>query len=359
MNDKWKHGGNVYAVRRNTGLDSKEIVDYSANINPLGLPDQLKETLVKGLDDLIHYPDPEYVELKEAIAKYSKMNEKYIQIGNGAIELLYMLMEYLQPQRACVIAPGFVEYERSLRRYGSEIDWIQLKEEEHFELTYESVAKVVDGNTDLVVLCNPNNPTGHLIERSELVKIINYCKSLNCSILIDEAFIDFVDKDQSIVGMILEYKNLYVLRSLTKFFAIPGLRLGYLLTSNEELHNWCVEYRTPWMVNHLANLAGICVLKDDAFIKESLVVLEKLRVRLSEGLKSVKGLKVFIPNANYIFIKLENGKIDLKEQLLNKGIMIRSCSNYHGLDSRYYRVAIKDQTNNEMLVKAINEIINT
>lgn len=357
MTDKWKHGGNVYEVRRNQGLDSKQILDFSANINPLGVPESLKRELVAAIEDIIHYPDPDYYELKSNISQYVSLNRDYIQVGNGAIELLYMLVEYLSPQNASVIAPGFIEYERSLKRYNANINWINLKEENDYKLSIEEVFNNISNETDLVILCNPNNPTGHLIKKEEIISMIEICKNNNCSILIDESFIDFVGSEESVIEYIESYDKLYILRSMTKFFAIPGLRLGFLLTSNKGIHKWCDSFRTPWMINHLANVAGISVLKNMDYINKTIKLIPELRLELSEALKNNKKLKIYNGFANYIFIRVEEQNVDLKKELLKYGVMIRSCSNYRGLDDRYYRIAVKGNKENMYLVDKINEIL--
>jgi len=357
MKDQWKHGGNVYETRRKLGVSNEKIVDFSANINPVGWPKGLKKALIEGLDDLIHYPDPDYPELKEAISKYTQTDSKWIQLGNGAIELLYMLVEYMCPQKATVIAPGFIEYERSLMRYGAEIEWMDLVEGEAFQLNFERFKKSVQSDTDLVILCSPNNPTGHLIQKEELVNMVMHCKKMNCPMIVDESFIDFVGNEASITDLIEAHSKLYILRSMTKFFAIPGLRLGYLLTSDQALHSWCEEYRTPWMINHLANVAGITVLQDAEFVKKSLDVVPHLRVQLCEALRAFKKLNVYESQANYVFFKSEYEGLDLKTLLFKYGIMIRSCSNYRGLNHSYYRIAVKTEEENRRLINVLREII--
>lgn len=356
MNDKWKHGGNVYEIRRQSKANAANLVDFSANINPAGLPEGLKEVLAEAMDDLIHYPDPDYVELKQEIAAFTKQREEYVQLGNGAIELLYMLVEYLKPQKACVVAPAFIEYERSLQRYGAAIDWITLKADAAFQLTLEVVKSHVQKDTDLLIVCNPNNPTGHLIPKNELLAINAHCQAMGCALLVDESFIDFVGPEASIAPLLGTHKQVYILRSMTKFFAIPGLRLGFLLSADQRLHKWCQDYRTPWMINHLANIAGITVLRDREYMLKTLEIIPRLRVQLCEALRNVKNTIVFDSKANYLFFQYNNKKIDLKKRLLEYGIMIRSCSNYRGLDERYYRVAVKTEAENKRLIKALKEI---
>lgn len=359
MNNKWKHGGNVYEIEKQYGIEHQKIIDFSANINPLGFPKGLKEAIVEGLEDLVHYPDPNYEALIEAIARYNQMNSEWVYPGNGAIELIYLIVEYLKPAKAHVIAPGFVEYERSLKRYGAEINWIVLKEENDFQLTWEEISSCMNKPEEPLILASPNNPTGALIEPELLNKIIEEAEKNAQPVIMDEAFIDFVEdsKHYSLSGEVQNHPYLFILRSMTKCYAIPGLRLGYLLTSHPGFRAWMEEYRIPWMINHLAVRAGIVSLKECEHLEKTRQYVKMQKGTLVEGLRSVKGIKVYPAEANFISFKLCEGQIDLRAELLKKGIMIRSCANYIGLDSSYYRIAVKTAEENQILLAALKEIL--
>lgn len=358
MKSRWQHGGNVYEVQRNTGVDHRKVIDFSANINPLGFPQGLTEAIVGGLTDLVHYPDPDYNDLSESIAAAKNIPARWVYPGNGAIELIYMIMEYLKPSRAHVIAPGFVEYERSLRRYGAEVDWICLKEEEDFRLTEGTIAPALGNPGEPIVLCTPNNPTGALIEPELLVKIMKRAHEANQPLIIDEAFMDFVDPKVAMecIPCAEKYPNLFVLRSMTKCYAVPGLRLGYLVTSSEGFSEWVQEYRIPWMVNHLASLAGQAALNDTKHIESTRRYISEQRERLIQGLCRIEGIKVYPAEANFVCIRLLGAKLDLKAELLKRGILIRSCANYIGMDPSFYRIAVRKEEDCIALLEAFEEI---
>lgn len=359
MKPRWQHGGNVYEIQRQLGIDSHQILDFSANINPLGFPAGLAEAIVAGVSDLVHYPDPDYTDLAEAIGAAKGVAPATVYPGNGAIELLYGVMEYLKPRRAHVMAPGFIEYERSLRRYGAEIRWLQLREEDDFRLTAQTVAPALGHPGEPLVLCSPNNPTGALIEPALLTEILHRAAQAGQPVILDEAFMDFVspEKAQECLPLTEAYPNLFVLRSMTKCYAIPGLRLGYLVTGSPAFAAWMQEYRIPWMVNHLAVRAGLAALADGDHLVRTRAYVGRQRELLRAALESLPGITVYPAEANFLCLKLENPQLDLKARLLGSGILLRSCANYIGLDSHYYRVAIRTDNENRRLIRALEAVL--
>ncbi|QEK11809.1 threonine-phosphate decarboxylase [Crassaminicella thermophila] len=353
-----KHGGNIYEIADKLGVGKEEIIDFSANINPLGLPDSYKEALVKNINIIENYPDPKYRGLVEAIANYHHIDNKYITVGNGATEVIFSIIENLKPRRSLILAPTFLEYERALIRAGSYVEYYYLKEENDFQIEDEFL-KDIDENLDLIILCNPNNPTSQLIDKNRMVKIINHCKKNNISLMIDEAFVDFVDDPDQVtmLSFVKDYKNLYIIRALTKFFAIPGLRIGYGITSNENLLKNINDYKEPWTINSYAAMAGEVVLKDQFYIKRSREWIMAEKVHFYSQLKKINSIKVYKPKANYILFKLLGDKKDLREALLKKKILIRSCSNYINMNNSFYRIAIKDRKTNEKFIKALKEVL--
>lgn len=359
MKSRWQHGGNVYAVQRELGIDHTQVLDFSANINPLGFPADLPEAIMGGLSDLIHYPDPDYSDLTGAIAQAQGTRPEWVYPGNGAIELIYMIMEYLKPHKAHVIAPGFVEYERSLRRYGAQVNWLQLKEADDFRLTEEIIEAALGHADEPIVLCTPNNPTGALIDPALLTMIIERAGAAGQPVIIDEAFMDFVVPGRGLecIPLVQKHPNLFVLRSMTKCYAIPGLRLGYLVTASEGFRDWVEEYRIPWMVNHLASLAGQAALKDPDHLVKTRAYVADQREMLVKSLSELSGIKVYPAEANFLSLRLTHGAIDLKEELLKYGILIRSCANYIGMDGAFYRVAVRNASDNARLVAALQRLL--
>ncbi len=360
MKSRWQHGGNVYEIQRNLGIDHQKVIDFSANINPLGFPKGLTEAIIGGLEDLVHYPDPDYTDLTGAIAAVHGIPVEFVYTGNGAIELIYMIMEYLKPRKAHVIAPGFVEYERSLRRYGAEVNWIQLRESEDFVLTAEAVAPALGHKGEPIVLCTPNNPTGALVDPELLSKILSQAHMAGQPVIIDEAFMDFVEPDKAMacIPYTERYPQLFVLRSMTKCYAIPGLRLGYMATSSPGFRQWVHEYRIPWMINHLASLAGQAAMKDPSHMEATRSYMATQRKRLIEGLGALSGIKVYPAEANFVCIRVLSPAVDLKDKLLTYGILIRSCGNYIGMDNSFYRIAVRKEEDCTRLLEALGEIFN-
>lgn len=360
MKTRWQHGGNVYEIQRQYGIDHQKVLDFSANINPLGFPKGLPQAIAKGMDDLLHYPDPDYTDLSAAIAEANGIEPSWVYPGNGAIELIYMVMEFLRPDKAHVMAPGFVEYERSLRRYRSEVNWIRLKEEDDFQLTAQLIEPVLGIPGEPLVLCSPNNPTGALIEPALLRHILDKAHEAKQPVVLDEAFIEFVESGDALhcVKEAGAYPLLFVLRSMTKCFAIPGLRLGYLVTSSPDFSEWVQEYRIPWMVNHLAEVAGQAALQDPEHLKNTRAYVAEQRRNMIAAMEKIKGLKTYPAEANFICLRLDDPTLDLKAALVRYGIMIRSCANYIGMDQRFYRVAVRKESENRQLLDALDRVIN-
>jgi len=358
MNPKWKHGGNVYEIERQYGISHRSIIDFSANINPLGYPESLKPAITDALEDLVHYPDPGYSDLVQAIATARSLSNDWIFPGNGAIESLYLVAEYLRAPKVHIMAPSFVEYERSFRRYGSEIHWVLLKEENQFQLTEADLADALGKPGEPIILCTPNNPTGSLVAPELMKKIIETTKACNQPLILDEAFMEFIgDEDvRSMIGHVESHPNLFILRSMTKCYAIPGLRLGYLITSNPDFRAWIQEYRIPWMINHLAACAGVAALQDREHLPKTRVYVTEQREFLQHRIQSIPQLTQYPASANYLCFRLNDPSVSLREELIKRGILIRSCSNYIGLDERYFRIAVRNEADNQSLIRALQDI---
>ncbi|MEW9122157.1 MAG: threonine-phosphate decarboxylase CobD [Thermotaleaceae bacterium] len=353
-----KHGGNIYEIALEKGIPKEVILDFSANINPFGIPQSLKEALINNLHIIENYPDPDYRALTEAIASYHDIETECISVGNGATELIFSLVSCLQSKNSLILAPTFSEYERALNRAGSDVHYYYLKEENEFKID-EGFKNALNPSIDLLIICNPNNPTGQFLQKKEMLEILLHCREHGIRLIVDEAFVDFVEdgEEETMISNIQDYKNLYIIRALTKFYAIPGLRLGYAITSNQHILKKIHDNREPWTINSFAALAGEIVLKDRDYIEKTKKWLSLEKEIFLKSLEKIEAIKVFRPTANYIFFRYKKGDRCLKESLLAKDILIRSCSNYKNLDEHYYRVAIKDRLSNEKLVQALKEVI--
>ena len=346
------HGGDVY-----TASGKNNIVDYSANINPLGLPQSVKKAIVKSLNGCVDYPDPFCRRLSAKLANFLAVPQDYIFFSNGAADVLFKLALALRPKKALLLAPTFADYEKALRSVDCDICYYLLQEEHGFE-PQPDILKQLTADLDMVVICNPNNPTGKLIDKALLEQVIARCKQLNIRILIDECFMDFVaeEKAYSMMPQLAANKQLVILKAFTKTYAMPGLRLGYCLTADEALVLRLHEVGQDWNVSTPAQEAGIAALDETTYVDKAKVLIAKERRYLTNVLQKC-GAVTYGSEANYIFFKMPQ-PLDLKEQLVKKGFLIRSCANYHNLQGNYYRIAVKRHVDNMRFAKALKEVHN-
>ena len=355
------HGGNIYEIEEQWGIPKGELIDYSANINPLGVPLEIREMIHQQVDALINYPDPNYNDLKVAISSFYKIEKDDIILGNGAAEVIHSYIKALKPQKCLTIQPTFSEYQESLEQVGAEFQEIYLREEDNFQLSIENVISSIDYTIDLIILCNPNNPTSTLISKPDLLRLIRHCSDNNVYIMIDEAFMDFVDEEGSITLLkdYGNYHNLFIVRAFTKFFGIPGLRLGFGVSSNKTIISKLKRSSLPWNINTFASSFGI-MLSDNQYISETYRWMREEKLYFVNSLKNIHSLKVFNPEANFILIKIMEDGLStamLKKRLLQYKILIRECSNFKGLNDKFFRIAIKDSSTNEYFLKAIGECL--
>lgn len=270
------HGGNIYKVFREKNI--KEILDYSSNINPYGIPESLKSRIIENLEILERYPDPDYVELREKLANLNNVNLSDIILGNGATEIIFLFMKVINPKKILIVSPTFGEYERAVKAVGTsrnsidlscsddnknienkeiEIEYFELKESDDFKLNIGNLKNQLEKEYDLLIICNPNNPTGKFLKLAQTEEILKECNKYDTKLFIDEAFIEFLadGMKESIINTEENKKNLFVTRAFTKFFAIPGLRLGYGMYFDKELEQKISEKKEPWSVNNIAELA--------------------------------------------------------------------------------------------------------
>lgn len=355
------HGGNIYKIAKQYNINRDEIIDFSSNINPLGMPASLKEKISAGLDMLQHYPDPDYTDLRESLADYHSLNIENIITGNGATELIYLFTKALKPGKALIVSPTFSEYHIALAGSGSKIDYFQLKEEDDFKIDIEALKMRLNNDYDLLIICNPNNPTGTFTETAALLKILEQSAANNIAVMIDESFIEFIENsgERSSIKFGKNFPDLFILRSLTKFYAIPGLRLGYSICFNKELASTMRKKQEPWSVNVLADLAGITLPDDTDYRNKTIEIISEEKEFLYRELKKIGWLKIFKGQANFLLAKILNGMpaAELRSRLIKNKILIRDASNFKFLDSKFIRLAIRDRESNKLLVKHLNEIV--
>ncbi len=352
------HGADIYTASEKAGIGKDNILDFSSNINPLGIPDSVKDAAINSIGQSSRYPDINSRELKKSISVFENIPENWIFPSNGAAEAIFRITFFLRPSRGLVTAPAFSEYENAMVAAGADVDYYCLKEENDFKIQDDLFNKIQEG-IDIIFLCNPNNPTGQLIERATMEKIICACKEKGIFVVIDECFLDFSAHKElySMTGLLHKYDNLIILKAFTKIYAIPGMRLGYCMSSNERVIEGLNVCGPPWNVSSIAQAAGTAALSEVGYVEKTVEYVSAQRRYLFDELNAI-GVKTYSSNANYILFSITDtfGDIDLKEELLKRGILIRSCSNYKGLDSSYYRIAVKTYEENKLLIMELREI---
>ena len=343
---KHVHGGDVYKY--------KNCLDFSANCNPLGTPERVKQAIIESVERLEDYPEVGCGRLKEAIAQYEQVEKKEVICGNGAAELIYSLCRAKKPKKALLPAPTFAEYEQALSSVDCEIRYFFLEEKEDFRVK-ESYLEALTDDLDILFLCNPNNPTGILMERDFLEKVLLRCRDKGIFAVVDECFLDFVREPENytLKAHLKEYKHLFILKAFTKRYAIAGVRLGYGLCADEKILEQMEFMTQPWNVSAMAQAAGLAALKETDYVEAGRKLVFEDAEYMKREMEKL-GLKVFPSQANYIFFK---GPEMLFEQCVEKGILIRDCSNYPGLSKGYFRVAVKRHERNVKLIEVLKEIV--
>ena len=352
------HGGDIYR--------NKVHMDFSVNVNPLGISDGVMRALEQGIRKADVYPDPKCEELKKAIEKrvFKVVNVNLIPdcivCGNGASELLLAICQWKKPTKAILPAPGFAGYRKVLQTVGCTWREFYLSEEQNFHWTKErcnTLCQALESeHYDILFMTNPANPTGTLMDREKLCEIAQVCERVGTLLVLDECFIELTDAplENSLVGELKEFKQLLILRAFTKSFAIPGIRLGYLVCPDEKTARLIEEQLPEWNVSVPAQQAGIAAMKEENFLQQSRKLIANERDWLTKKLTQM-GVKVFPSKANFILFQWT--KDDLYQRLLEQGILIRDCSDYEGLNGGYYRIAVKKHEENEELIRIMHSVV--
>lgn len=341
-------------------LPNKErIIDFSANINPLGMPKTLIESIKNSIPDLIYYPDVNYLKLRKNLAEYYHYDANKIWVGNGSVDLLFNVIEIIKSENALLLAPSFGEYERAFVKSDAHVNLYYLDEKNEFRLDVNDFIAYLKSHheIDCICLANPNNPTGALLNRYEFRQLVNYCNDNGIWLILDEAFMDFIpeQKQYSFVPELASDDSVVIIKSLTKYFAIPGLRLGMALFPNQQFVNTMIDYAEPWAVNTFAAGLGSEVFHDREFQLQTANWLSAEKNYLEKSFAQFKYLKVYPSTVNYYLIHCP--QIDLYDKLLQQNILIRNCNNYHGLTDGFYRVAVRSHHDNQQLIQSIGSIL--
>lgn len=357
MSHLYDHGGNIFTVARTLGVAAGQILDFSASINPLGISPLVRKALICSLDNLVHYPDSSHKELKQALARYHALSPSNFTIANGSTELIYNLPAMLHGKKALIISPSFSEYVRALGQHHWETEHFILSPENNFAIDTDKLELALGEGIDALFVCNPGNPNGTLYPQRVIEKIYSLCLDAGAFLVLDEAFMDFCE-EASAKKMIVHSDNALVLRSMTKFFGIPGLRLGYAIC-NATLAERLDSMGGPWSVNTMALAAGVAALQDVQHNQESLEFIRQERRVLFESLGCFPQLRLYPSNANYLLIEIKDGitSRELKERLLPQRILVRDCANFMGLSGKFFRIAIRTSDENKRLLESIGKLL--
>jgi threonine-phosphate decarboxylase len=347
------HGGDIYGYDR-------PLTDFSANINPLGVPESFKQALRENVDAFALYPEPTYRALKRQVAAYLETNPEWVILGNGAVDLIYRVIEAAAQDRVYTLAPTFSEYRQAATLQNRDYYEMPVFQADYTGIDIERMLNLIQPDST-VVLCNPNNPTGTLASRETLSQVAGALAEHNCHLIVDEAFIEFTDCSaaQTLLRMVERYPNLLVIRAATKFFGMPGLRLGYGITANQIWRERIQTLGQPWQINTAAVIAAAVVFNDWEYIQSSQAWISEERSYFYNRLTGVPNLHVYPSQANFYLVKLLRAGLDayqLQERLLNRGILIRTPRGFSGLTPYHFRVAVKDRGSNDLLVAGLHAI---
>ena len=351
------HGGNVFSLARQLGTTADGITDFSASINPLGLSPLVKQSLIDALNTLVHYPDTNHQELKQALADFHGVSATSIVPANGSTELIYQLPLLLKGRRALIVSPAFSEYERALAMHQWEIHPFILEPENGFELDLGRLENLLCDGYQVLYLCNPGNPSGKLYPLPVIEQVAGICTRYGVFLVLDEAFMDFCE-DASAKKLVTELDNAIILRSMTKFFAIPGLRLGYAI-AGEKVAAQLEAISIPWNVNTLALVAGVSALQDAAHNRRTIEIVRDGRNFLYEHLGRFQALRRYPSEANFLLLELTNSftAAELKIRLLDSRVLIRDCANFIGLTPSFFRIAVRTGAENSRLLEYLERIL--
>ncbi|MCW4010268.1 MAG: histidinol-phosphate aminotransferase family protein [Candidatus Bathyarchaeota archaeon] len=356
------HGGDVWGFSRKYNIPLEKVRDFSGPINYLGPSPKAVEAIREYAKLVRFYPDPDPVSFREEIASYigHGVGADNIILGNGSIELIYMVAEYFQCKfKAVIPVPSFSEYEKAVLRVGGDVIFVQLPS--NFALELENIKKAITDDTKIVYICNPHSPSGTLYTRDTLLELTEFCQKKGIIVSVDENYIEFTEKgqDTTLAGYAQKYDNLFIIRSVTKFYGMPGIRFGYAIAS-EKLIDQLQTVRQPWSINSLANYATSAAFKDTEFIQTTRNTLAVEKAQFAKNILEIGGYHVYPSETNFLLVKITSPKItstELREQLAKDGLLIRDCCTFVGLDNTYFRVTVRSAKDNLKLVQALKEKI--
>jgi len=352
------HGSDLEKIEQIYGIRKEEIVSFSANVNPLGVSSLLRETLSNHIDAITTYPDREYTALRKCIGTYVGTDYENIIMGNGSTELISLFIQIQHPKKALIIGPTYSEYEREIALGGGACLYYPLKEEQDFALDVNDFTAQLNESIDLVVICNPNNPTSGAICQDTMRTILDVCKQNDIFVMTDETYVEFADNSQRISSIPLTsyYNNIIILRGTSKFFAAPGLRLGYAVTGNRDLIKAINTRKNPWTINSLAVIAGEIMFRDSSYIAQTRALISGERARIYEAFSQDCRFKAYPPSGNFILVRLLDDALTselLFDRAIRQRMMIRDCSTFPFLSNKYIRFCFMTPEMNDKLLTCL------
>lgn len=352
------HGGNIKKISSSSKIPRNEIIDFSSNINPLGISPEIRKTINENINRLTEYPDPECIAARQALAGYFNVDNDNILIANGSNEIIHLIPPALRCASALIYKPAFCEYEAAIKLSGAQVYSLFANDKDNFSIDIGKILSLVS-KVKLVFLCNPNNPTGFFIKQDALLSLLKACEKTKTYLLLDEVFIEFTESGNkaSLINKISKYRYLIVLRSLTKFFSIPGLRAGYVAAHRDVIRKIAI-FQPTWSVNSFVQEIIPHCLKNTRFINASQSFMNKERGFLFNRLREINGIYPYAPAANFIFCKILDKRLTadiLFSRLLKSRILIRTCADFDGLNEKFFRVAVKKRKDNQLLIQSLRK----
>ena len=355
------HGSDIEKISEYYHIDQNSITNFAGNVNPLGLSPSVKEAVAAHVDLFSSYPDRDYKSLCNTIAEYCDVPADFILPGNGSSELISLLIETRAPKRTLILGPTYSEYSRELSFSGSTQEYYHLQESMDFEPDIPDLCRKLEQGYDFLILCNPNNPTSSAISKKDLRDLIHFCEEKDIFVMIDETYVEFAPDISAITAVPLtqEFTNLMVLRGVSKFFAAPGMRLGYGITGNKKFLEKMREKQTPWSLNSIGAFAGEIMLQDEEYIQQTRQLILSERDRMIDELKNISTYKVYPAYANFILLKIQKDGLtsyDVFEACIRQGLMIRDCSSFQCLDGEFVRFCIMMPEDNTRLLDVLKQL---
>lgn len=355
------HGSDLEKVEAYYGIKKEDIIPFAGNVNPLGISPLLKKSMASHIESISEYPDRDYKELRSTLALYCNVPMEHIIVGNGATEMISLTMQLLHPKHALLLSPTYSEYTREIDLVGGHVEEYFLREDLDFKLDLNDLISKLTDDIDLLAICNPNNPTSSALNTEEITKILTHCKLHDIFVMIDETYVEFAPDIEAVsaVSLIPKYDNFMIIRGVSKFYAAPGLRFGYGMTSNEAFLKDLLLYQNPWSLNSIAAYAGERMFSDTDYYKKTRELICSERTYMFDELKKNPNFKPYKAYANFILVEiLKEGvtSFDVFEKAIKNRLMIRDCSSFESLAGEFFRFCIMNPADNRRLLDVLNQI---